>query len=217
MDATKKWVSAIKAGDAAGVESMLGEHPELVQLTIESVPTTLLAYYYGHPEIGRLIAQHKGELSLYEAAVLGDVGQLKARASGSDLDVHSIDGFTALGFASYFGQAEVVHVLLDLGASPNVPSANPLGVAPLHSALSAQAYEIVELLLSHGADPNLASKEGWTPLHYTASSADISMTDRLLKAGAKPGLQKNSDGKHAADLAREQGAEDVAKLIESYY
>lgn len=217
MDKTLELIDAVKSGDEAKVEALLAEDAGLAATEADGVPLTLLAFYYGNGQIGTLIAQRKPDHSLFEAAALGEVDRIHAQAGGADLYAYSVDGFTALGFAAYFGQLEAVRALLELGANPNLASANPMGVAPLHSALSARNEAIVDLLLSKGANPNLASKEGWTPLHYSAHAGDFALTEKLLANGARPGLEKNSEGRDAAQMAHEQGADDVARLIESYY
>jgi len=209
MDTTKEFIEAVKAGDEAAVEAMLSRDAALAATDADGVPLTLLALYYGHAKISDAIARLKPEHSLFEAAARGELDRIRVRAAGANLNAYSVDGFTALGFAAYFGQKEAVAALLELGADPNRASANPMGVAPLHSALSARNDEIVDLLLAKGADPNLASKEGWTPLRYAAHAGDLALTKRLLDQGAKP-------SRDAAEVAREQRADDVVRLIESY-
>lgn len=212
MDTKDALIEAIKAGDLAAVMTILDSEPTLADTELGGVPITLLAYYYGHEEVSKCVAGRKAKLSLFEAAALG-----KPISKEGDMNAYSADGFTALGFAAYFGQLESARALLMAGADPNIASSNPMGVAPLHSALSGKHYEVAELLLTSGANPNLASKEGWTPLHYAAHAGDLALTKRLLAHGAKPELQKNSEDRDAAQLAYERGADDVARLIESYY
>jgi len=213
METQTALIEAVKAGDLAAVTALLEDDPHLADTESGGVPITLLAFYYGNGEIGRQVASRKSKLSLFEQAALGQVSEVPA---GVDLDAYSADGFTALGFAAYFGQIESARALLAAGANPNMASSNPMGVAPLHSALSGRHDGIVDLLLASGADPNLASKEGWTPLHYAAHTGDLALAKRLIAQGARPGPRKNSEGRDAAQIAREQGADDVARLIESY-
>jgi ankyrin repeat protein len=46
----------------------------------------------------------------------------------------------------------------------------------------------VEILLSRGADPDLADRDGVTALIYAAKNGDYALTERLLDAGADPDL-----------------------------
>merc|ERR1712029_370358 len=63
------------------------------------------------------------------------------------------------------------------------------GVTPIHlAAWGHLEYEghpdVVDILLSHGADVNALTKEGLTPLHLAASTGCIETAKRLLDKGA---------------------------------
>ncbi|CAB0043471.1 unnamed protein product [Trichogramma brassicae] len=84
-------------------------------------------------------------------------------------DVNYIDesGFTHFHAACKYGLGDVVKKFLELGQDPNclVPET---GDSPLRLALYQSFFRakvLMKLLLSSGADPNVANKEGLTPLH----------------------------------------------------
>ncbi|CAB0038708.1 unnamed protein product [Trichogramma brassicae] len=106
-------------------------------------------------------------------------------------DVNYIDefGYTHFHAACQFGFDDIVQKFLELGQNPNIVAPKfikskkekdegeeedddddddeeeePL-YPPLHLALRWNRQKVVELLLTNGADPNLASAEGLTPLH----------------------------------------------------
>ena len=62
---------------------------------------------------------------------------------------------------------------------PRIATAKP----PLHSAVKANAREMVELLLAHGADPNAKDNRGETPLHSAAKRNDREMVEILVFLG----------------------------------
>ena len=58
------------------------------------------------------------------------------------------------------------------------------GVAPLHLAAVLNLGEITEVLLTHGADPNVRSDDGFTPLHWAASRDSAAAAEVLIRHGA---------------------------------
>ncbi|WP_372459633.1 ankyrin repeat domain-containing protein [Agromyces cavernae] len=54
----------------------------------------------------------------------------------------------------------------------------------LHYAAAEADDEAVARSLDHGADPNAADANGWTPLHFAAQSHSLSSIHLLLDAGA---------------------------------
>jgi cytohesin len=67
-----------------------------------------------------------------------------------------------LWYASMAGDVEMVKLLLDAGASPNIPG--PRGRTGLFEAARSGHTEVVGALLEAGADPNLRTADGVTPL-----------------------------------------------------
>lgn len=196
------FVALAKCGDQEAIASV----PERAGGCDEhGVSALMWALYYGHPETAAFIGRLR-PVSLHEAAALGRMDDLVEGAAQNPGSPNSLsaDGFTALGFASYFGQIEAVQWLLEQGCDPNVVSQNSLGVAPLHSALSAGYLEVVYQLVKYGADVNLASAEGWTPLHYAGDLGDEELVRFLRAHGAICGA-KNHLGEDAEGHARAVG------------
>jgi ankyrin repeat protein len=106
----------------------------------------------------------------------------------------------------------VLRLLLDRGADPNAvtgPGISALVLATLEG-LRAEA----KLLLERGADPNLTTHiTGASALIYAASHGDDELVRLLLNRGADPN-HKRQAGQTAADVAREQGFEDIARMLE---
>jgi ankyrin repeat protein len=66
------------------------------------------------------------------------------------------------------GNSTAIERLLNKGARADVYKHNSEGT-PLWAAVSKPDYEAVELLSSHGANPNIVNSEGRTLLHLVAS------------------------------------------------
>jgi ankyrin repeat protein len=86
------------------------------------------------------------------------------------------------------------------------------------TALGASTYKgylpIVELLLSHGAQPDLAPPGGKTPLTFAAMFNRLEIMKVLLARGADAET-KSSEGLTALELARSMGAADTAAHLEA--
>jgi ankyrin repeat protein len=83
------------------------------------------------------------------------------------------------------GHLEIVKLLLDRGADPNLPEE---GIAPhghaLYSAAAKGHYEIARLLLEHGAYPNPEVESSADALSRAISNSDRRMIDLLCSYGA---------------------------------
>ncbi len=206
--------AAIKAGHFEQVKEIAQARPDLLSARTEGgLSPVLFAAYYGKAEIARWLGS-QGPLSLYEASAVGDAGKVeKALAANPDLlNAFAPDGFTALGLAAFFGNPDVVDLLLQQGADPNIASQNSLHVMPLHSAVAARHLDIARELLAEGADPNARQQDGFTPLHEAAQNGQAEMVELLLAYAADPAATKD-DGQTALDLARVSGHGDVVELL----
>ena len=86
---------------------------------------------------------------------------------------------------------------------------------PLHYAIEQRNYDLVQLLLSKGADPNIANADNDTPLIMAVKTQDIKMLELLLEAGAqvnKPGAQYQTPFQVASTLSNIE----ILNLLHSY-
>jgi ankyrin repeat protein len=122
---------------------------------------------------------HGGNTALLFAARVGDLESARLLvAAGSDLDAADAWGLTSTVLAAHSGFAELLGLLLDAGADPNLAGA---GFSALHLAIFRRDEGMVRALLDHGADPN-ARLANWTPTRR--ASADWSIHPSLV--GATP-------------------------------
>ena len=98
--------TAIEAGDAGGVETILDADPGAASARDESGVSALMrALYRFDPGLVEIVKRHVGALDVFEAAALGDRDRLEDLLDAEPLaaTAYSGDGFTALHFAAFFG------------------------------------------------------------------------------------------------------------------
>ena len=105
----------------------------------------------------------------------------KCRSGGSEMAYeHVKGGHVPLHFAARSGQAEVVHVLVESGASVNILGGNR-AETPLHIATRHGHTDVMLALLRTGADINAGDVQNRTALHEAVS---VPVLEFLLVAGA---------------------------------
>lgn len=211
-----RFIEAVKAGDRAMVERMLGEDPALAGARDASgTSALLLAHYHGKAEVAEAILARGPALDVFEASAAGDLARVRALVEAEPGLANAVapDGFSPLGLAAFFRRREIAAYLLSKGADPSAPSRNPMKVTPLHSAVSgAGDTAIATLLIEAGADVNVAQRHGWTPLHGAAHGGDVEIVTLLIARGADVDA-RNDDGLTALDMARERRHSEVAALL----
>lgn len=95
---------------------------------------------------------------LFDLARSGDTARVAAYVeAGAPVDMANENGDTMLMLAAYNGHTGTVRALLEHGAHPdraNDRGQTPLAGAVFKAAASADAAEVVRLLLAAGADPD---------------------------------------------------------------
>jgi uncharacterized protein len=206
---------AIKQGDRDEVERQLNVDPSLIHVREDDLSPIMVAAYHHEPEIASFLADKTVAITIFEASATGKINNIMRQLARDPqlVNAYAEDGFQALGLASYFGHFDVVDYLVKAGAPINSTARNQLKAAPIHSAAAAGQAKIAELLLQHGAEPNVSEQGGYTPLHAAAENGDMEMIRVLLYGGADLTL-RSDDGKTPLDLALEAGHSVAARLLQ---
>lgn len=86
------------------------------------------------------------------------------------------------------------------------------GLSPLHFAAIGRRGDIVEYLLSQGADTTLQDRDGLTALHYAAQAIDTDALDKLLAVGADIEA-RNNKGETPLMFAVERNKPDNVRIL----
>jgi uncharacterized protein len=118
------------------------------------------------------------------AAVAGDTDSIRNFLKvGFSPDIRDRKGVPLLVLAIRNNNPAAGEVLLSRGADPNAMSEDR-GTTALMEAASLGNLHIVEMLLSHGANPDLRSKSGRTALMLAVSEGNREVAAGLLSSGA---------------------------------
>jgi ankyrin repeat protein len=216
-------LAAAKDGDYDRVLALLETDPALATASsmLGSQPIHA-AHFGGHKRIVDLLLARGVDLDFFLASELGLLDQVRSALDSDPAlsQVFSAAGSTALHRSCYWGQTAVARLLLEHGADPNaVTRDNFLQIAPLGCAVATPdvpnpsdredaVLELVNLLLSSGADVNARRRDGLTALHSAAYRGHRRVMETLLAHGADPAIRGyDGAGPHAGQTAADVSQE----------
>ncbi|HUI07688.1 MAG TPA: ankyrin repeat domain-containing protein [Verrucomicrobiae bacterium] len=112
--------------------------------------------------------------------------------------------------AAYYGNVEIVRMLLEKGAT--VDCQNKHGLTPLNWAAGNGHADVARLLIEHGADVQHVSLDGVPVLVDAASGGNVDIVRMVLDKGAPVDCQ-NKYGLTPLMWAAAKGHSDVARLL----
>ena len=124
-----------------------------------------------------------GTTALHWATYRDDIAMVaRLIAAGADVNRANRYGATPLSLACVAANPAIVEPLLDVGAYPNLAAA---GEPPLLTCARTGRVETVELLLAHGANPNVTDDwKGQTALMWAVAEDHVAIIDTLVVHGA---------------------------------
>jgi ankyrin repeat protein len=128
-----------------------------------------------------------------------------------DVNVAEPDGSTALLWATYSVDREMVRALLKAGAKANVT--NHYGSSPLIEAVKLGDADLVRMLLEAHADANSANQDGETGLMLAADIGSLPIAQLLIAHGANVNAVENFRGQTAVMWAAAENHPDIVDLL----
>jgi uncharacterized protein len=150
--------------------------------------------------------------SLLDAARHGDHAAAVAELGhGAEANAKAADGTTALHWAVYHDDADLVARLIKAGADVN--AANDYGSTPLTEAVTAGDTAVVKRLLDAGADARAPGKDGATALMLVARGNNVEAAHLLIEHGADVNAKEAWRGQTALIWAAAQQQPAMVKLL----
>ncbi len=219
-------IEVIKKEDIAQLQTLLDEHPDLLNtvlrefnqtplaFAIESNNKKVIAYLITCKNIDINHPGTDGTTALHKAAAKGDLASLSLLlAAGADPDTVDHQRSTPLISAAAYGHADVVQALLArLKKSSQVNRQDQRGYTALTYAAVAGDAIITRKLLNHGADPRQPSRENKPPMIYAIERGHPDVVLALVESGVNP-RKKTASGATPLTSAVTEGHVELAKKL----
>ena len=128
-----------------------------------------------------------------------------------DVDARESDGSTALLWATYKVDHELVRALLRKGAKANV--SNNFGSSPLIEAVKLGDIELTRMLLGAHADANSPNQDGQTALMLASSLGSRDIAELLIAKGANVNAVERFRGQTGLMWAAAENHPDIVELL----
>ena len=191
-------LQATQRGDKEAVLKLLQEGADINVRDVQGRTPVMIATYQHNTDMVRMLLQEGADINirdnnkenpLLHAGAQGwlDILRLAIEAHADTRLTNRFGGISIIP-ASERGHVEIVRELLTR-TDINVNHVNNLGWTSLLEAIilsnGDEAHQqIVQLLVDHGADVNLADKDGVTPLQHARERRFTEIERILLQAGA---------------------------------
>lgn len=180
---------AVATGKLDTVKSILEKEPQLVNQKNKN----------GLPVLVAAINARKWEIFKYLVS------------KGADVNMAGPDGITPLIFLSYFGEYEMVQLVVSKNAKVNATDGRR-NITALHVAAMRGHTGIVSFLLSKGAVLNKKDEQGTTALLRAAANGHLHTIKRLVLKGSDPAVS-DRHGNTPLMLAAINGKKDIVEFF----
>lgn len=199
MNTTSHFFEAIKSGDLKTIQSAIAQSPALVEMVNQQKSTPILiATMHQHYEIIQYLLDAGVDINRQDnmslnpflwGCINNDLKVVKMMVNSGKVDLTRLTRFGGNGIvpAAEKGHLEIVQYLLE-NTDINPNCTNNLGWTALIEAIilndgGERQQRIIELLLMHGADPNMVDAYGKTPLTLAKEKGYLAIAEILLNHG----------------------------------
>lgn len=159
--------------------------------------------------------QEKSENNVQEIIkFINNKDSLSLKKVINEHNVNSFDttGVNMLTLGVLTGDLNIVKIIGDKGANPNLKNKTQMGSTPLMMASNSKSLEIAKYLIKKGADINIQDNNGDPVINWSAYYGNVPFTKLMLENGAKTNLKSiHSDG--VMGVALKEWKDDVVNLL----
>lgn len=218
---------AIHSGDISKITELVSENPNIVNTKGRLNRTPLYwASLYGNKGIVQFLLDQGADINavdnygysaLHNASTFGfvEIAELLIR-KGAEVNLKAVplDVFTSDKTSSRVVRIKIKGEYENWNDDPGNPlSRMPSCGTPLHNAVYKADTNMIELLISQGADINLINAHGMSALHCAASQKKIGIIKLLLSKGAGINIQDERVKQTPLNLVSERDNEEVVKVL----
>lgn len=181
------------------IVKILLQHGAHVNMTRkDNASSLLISAQNGHTEIVQILLSHGAQTDIFPNSKFhpllqavkrkhNEIVDLLLNHNTSTIDVEDKAGATPLLTALHNGDILIAKKLIEKGANVNLP--NYEGITPLTLAVTQNKLgEIVQLLISRGANIDMVGKCQCSPLYMACQSGQTETVAMLLAYGANPNI-----------------------------
>lgn len=160
-----------------------------------------------------LLAGMPGKTPVADAAMYGNLAHVRlALRQGANVNAAQGDGMTALHWAAFEDNVEMLKLLLAAHANVNSATIDE-AITPLLLACTNGDPDAEEALLKAGANPNSVNSNGTTALMLAAASGNPAAAKVLLDHGADVNARESAHGQTALMFAAAMDRAAVIPLL----
>jgi uncharacterized protein len=180
---------AAEAGDTARLSALLDKGEDINSRNKHDQTPLMWSILHGQTDAALLLIERGADVNLrskdgasaIKAAINGDLKVLRRLIdAGADVNMRDDRGATPAMWAANRGDVDCLKALIEAGCDLNLQDTMEYNEG--HTALmyaTPARLDVVELLLTHGADPNIRNKAG-----HTASEEALFQAEALARHGA---------------------------------
>ncbi|CAH0549306.1 unnamed protein product [Brassicogethes aeneus] len=214
---------AAATGNVEIAKVLLSKDADIDAQDINEFSPLMFAVNKNHTETAKFLINHGADVNLrsskynatalHDAAATGNVEIAKVLLSKkADIDAQDINGNSPLMFAVNKNHTETAEFLINQGANVNLRGSKDKIMA-LHVAAATGNVEIVNVLVSNGADIDAQDINGKSPLIYAVRKNHTETAKFLINKGADVNLRGSKDNATALHDAAATGNVEIAKVL----